>query len=44
MERKEITKLLTEVLIADRLSDRKYYAKEVSIDPGTDKAKRVDVM
>ena len=44
MERKKITKLLTEVLIADRLSDRKYYAKEVSIDPGTDKAKRVDVM
>jgi hypothetical protein len=44
MNRKEITKLLTDILIADRLSDRKYYAKEVSIDPGTNKVKRVDVM
>ena len=44
MNRKQTTKLLTDILINDRLSDRKYYAKEVSIDYGTDKVKRVDVM
>lgn len=44
MDRKETTKLLTDILIADRLSDRKYYAKEVTLDYGTDHPKRVDVM
>lgn len=44
MTRKETTKFLTDLLIADRLSDRKYYAKEVTIDANTTKAKRVDVM
>lgn len=44
MNRKETTKLLTDILIHDRLSDRKYYAKEVTLDYGTDHPKRVDVM
>ncbi len=44
MNRKEVTRLLTEVLIADRLSDRKYYAKEVTLDYGTDHSKRIDVV
>jgi hypothetical protein len=44
VNRKQTTKLLTDILINDRLSDRKYYAKEVSIDYGTNKVKRVDVM
>ena len=44
MNRKQTTKLLTDILINDRLSDRKYYAKEVSIDYGTNKVKRVDIM
>ena len=44
MNRKETTKFLTDVLITNRLSDRKYYAKEVSVDYGTDHTKRVDVM
>lgn len=44
MMRKEITKFLTDLLIADRLSDRQYYAKEVTVDANTSKAKRVDVM
>ena len=44
MNRKETTKFLTDVLITSRLSDRKYYAKEVSLDYGTDHTKRVDVM
>ena len=44
MDRKETTKLLTDILIADRLSDRKYYAKEVTLDYGTAHPKRVDVM
>lgn len=44
MNRKQTTKLLTDILINDRLSDRKYYAKEVSVDYGTNKTKRVDVM
>ena len=44
MNRKEITKFLTELLVLDKLTDRKYYAKEVSIDYGTNKVKRVDVM
>ena len=44
MKRKDITKLLTEILIANKLSDRKYYAKEVTIDYGKENQKRVDVM
>lgn len=44
MNRKETTKLLTEILIADKLSDRKYYAKEVTLDYGTTHSKRIDVM
>ena len=44
MNRKETTKFLTDILIANKLSDRKYYAKEVSLDYGTDHTKRVDVM
>ena len=44
MNRKETTKLLTDILIQTRLSDRKYYAKEVTIDYGTSHPKRVDVM
>jgi len=44
MKRKETTKLLTEILIQDRLSDRKYYAKEVTLDYGTNHTKRIDVM
>ncbi len=44
MKRKDVTKLLTDILINDRLSDRKYYAKEVSIDYGTNRTKRVDIM
>ena len=44
MNRKETTKFLTEVLLYDRLRDRKYYAKEVTLDYGTTHSKRVDVM
>ena len=44
MNRKETTKFLTELLIKDRLSDRKYYAREVTLDYGTGNEKRVDVM
>ena len=44
MNRKETTSFLTDILISCRLSDRKYYAKEVSLDYGTDNTKRVDVM
>ena len=44
MNRKETTKLITDTLIRDRLSDRKYYAREVSIDANTSDVKRVDVM
>lgn len=43
MDRKETTKFLTN-LLEDRLSDRKYYAKEVTLDYGTVNPKRVDVM
>ena len=43
MDRKETTKFLTD-LLEDRLSDRKYYAKEVTLDYGTVHPKRVDVM
>ena len=44
MNRKETTKFLTELLISNRLSDRKYYAKEVTLDYGTNHQKRIDVM
>ena len=44
MTRKETTKFLTDLLITDRLLDRQYYAKEVTVDANTSKAKRVDVM
>ena len=44
MNRKDTTKMLTDILISDKLSDRKYYAKEVTLDFGTNHSKRVDVM
>ena len=44
MDRKQTTKLLTEILIQEKLTDRKYYAKEVTLDYGTIHSKRVDVM
>lgn len=44
MDRKQTTKFLTKTLIETRLSDRKYYAKEVTLDYGTSHPKRVDVM
>ena len=44
MDRKQTTKLLTDILIADKLSDRKYYAKEVTLDYGTEHSKRIDVV
>lgn len=44
MNRKETTKFLTDLLIRDRLSDRKYYAKEVTLDYGTTQPKRIDVV
>ncbi len=44
MNRKETTKLLTDILINDKLSDRKYYAREVTLDYGTDHTKRIDVV
>lgn len=44
MNRKDITKLLTNTLISTKLNDRKYYAKEVTLDYGTSHPKRVDVM
>lgn len=44
MNRKETTEFLTNLLIATRLSDRKYYAREVTLDYGTVHPKRIDVM
>ena len=44
MNRKEITKFLTDLLIQDRLSDRKYYAREVTLDYGSSHESRVDIM
>lgn len=44
MNRKETTKLLTDILVYDKLSDRKYYAKEVTLDYGTNHTKRIDVV
>lgn len=44
MNRKETTEFLTNLLISTRLSDRKYYAREVTLDYGTAHPKRIDVM
>lgn len=45
MNRPEITKFLSDLLICDRfLGAGKYYAREVSIDPCTNHGKRVDFM
>lgn len=44
INRKDTTKLLTDILLQDRLKDRKYYAKEVTLDYGTIHSKRVDVI
>lgn len=44
MNRKETTEFLTDLLISTRLSDRKYYAREVTLDYGTVNPKRIDVM
>ena len=44
MGRKEITNYLTELLIGNKLNDRKYYAKEVTIDYGTVHPRRIDIM
>lgn len=45
MNRKKITKFLSEILEQTRLSGMgKYYAKEVSLDYGTSKVKRVDYL
>ena len=44
MDRKEITAKLTDILIYNRLLDRKYYAKEVTLDYGTTHPTRVDIM
>lgn len=45
MNRKDITKFLSQLLINNRLSSRgKYWASEVSIDYGTSNVKRVDFM
>lgn len=45
MNRKDVTKSLGDILVANRLSGAgKYYAREVSIDPWTDHGKRVDFM
>lgn len=44
MNRKETTEFLTDILVVNRLSDRKYYAREVTLDYGTVHPKRVDVM
>lgn len=44
MKRKETTRLLTDILVNTRLKDRKYFAKEVTLDYGTKHLKRIDVM
>lgn len=43
MNRKDTTALLTEILIHSRIRDG-YYAKEVTLDWGSDNPKRIDVM
>lgn len=42
MNRKDTTKFLSELLVKDRFRDRKYWAREVSLDYGTRDVKRVD--
>lgn len=44
MNRKDTTSFLLNTLIQDRLTDRKYYAREVTLDYGTSHPKRIDVM
>lgn len=44
MNRKDTTTLVTETLIRCKMTDRKYYAREVTFDYGTEHPKRVDVM
>lgn len=44
LNRKETTQFLIDLLISDRLSDRKYFAKEVTLDYGTDHTKRIDII
>lgn len=44
MNRTQTTKFLSDMLISQRLSDRKYYASEVSIDYGTQDVKRIDFL
>lgn len=44
MDRKDTTSLLLDTLIRARLTDRKYYAREVTLDYGTSHPKRIDVM
>ncbi len=45
MNRKEITKFLSNLLVQSRLSSRgNYYAREVSLDYGTTNVRRVDFM
>ena len=44
MDRKQTTELLTDILIRDKLSDRQYYAREVTLDYGTNHSKRIDVV
>lgn len=44
LNRADTTRLLTDILIHSRLSDRKYYAEEVTLDYGTIHPIRVDVM
>lgn len=43
MNRKETTKILTDI-VTYSLRDRKYYAKEVTLDYGTTHSKRIDIM
>lgn len=43
MDRKETTKFLSDLLV-ERLGSRTYWAKEVSLDYGTQNVKRVDFM
>ena len=44
MTRKETTKWLTDLLIYEKVSNNDYYAKEVTLDYGTNHPRRVDVM
>ena len=44
MNRNDLTALLTNTLIRDKLSNQQYYAREVTLDYGTNHPKRVDIM